>query len=145
MEMRKLFLVLAMASSLLATDIIIKDSKKTVEATIEKLENIVTKKGFTVFAVVNHQAGANKVRMKLPPSQEIIFGNPKMGTLLMKENMLVGLDLPIRVLVFQDEDLKTKIAYRNGTWLSEEHNLTKKKLINKMNFALENIIIEAGR
>ena len=143
--MRKLFLVLAMASSLLATDIIIKDSKKTVEATIEKLENIVTKKGFTVFAVVNHQAGANKVRMKLPPSQEIIFGNPKMGTLLMKENMLVGLDLPIRVLVFQDEDLKTKIAYRNGTWLSEEHNLTKKKLINKMNFALENIIIEAGR
>jgi len=143
--MRKLFLVLAMASSLLATDIIIKESKKTVEATIEKLENIVTKKGFTVFAVVNHQAGANKVRMKLPPSQEIIFGNPKMGTLLMKENMLVGLDLPIRVLVFQDEELKTKIAYRNGTWLSEEHNLTKKKLINKMNFALENIIIEAGR
>ena len=145
MEMRKLLLVVVMASSLFAADIIIKNSNKTVEATVEKLENIVTKKGFTVFAVVNHQAGANKVRMKLAPAQEIIFGNPKMGTLLMQENILVGLDLPIRVLVFQDEDLKTKIAYRNGTWLGEEHNLTKKKLINKMNFALENIITEAGR
>ena len=143
--MRKLLLLVALGLSLFANDIIVKDSSQTVERTIDKLQNIVGKKGFTVFAVVNHQKGADKVRMKMRPSEEIIFGNPKMGTVLMQENMLTGLDLPIRILVFQDKDLKTKIAYRDGTWLSREHNLTKKKLINKMNFVLDNITTEAGR
>jgi len=142
---RKLLLLVALGLSLFANDIIVKDSSQTVERTIDKLQNIVGKKGFTVFAVVNHQKGADKVRMKMRPSEEIIFGNPKMGTVLMQENMLTGLDLPIRILVFQDKDLKTKIAYRDGTWLSREHNLTKKKLINKMNFVLDNITTEAGR
>ena len=145
MEMRKLLLVLAVGVSLFANDIIIKKSNRTVEVTMNKLQNIVNKKGFKVFAVVNHQLGADKVRMKMPPSQEIIFGNPKMGTTLMLENMQAGLDLPIRVLVYQDKNLKTKIVYRDGTWLSNEHNLSKKKLINKMNFVLDNITTEAGR
>jgi len=143
--MRKVLLLVALGFSLFANDIIIKNSNQTVERTMDKLQNIVNKKGFTVFAVVNHQLGADKVRMKMRPSEEIIFGNPKMGTVLMQENMVTGLDLPIRVLVFQDKDLKTKIAYRDGTWLSSEHNLTKKKLINKMNFVLDNITTEAGR
>ena len=143
--MRKLLLLLALGVSLFANDIIIKNSSQSVERTMNKLQNIVGKKGFTVFTVINHQKGADKVRMKMRPSEEIIFGNPKMGTVLMQENMLVGLDLPIRILVFQDQDLKTKIAYRDGTWLSSEHNVTKKKLINKMNFVLDNITTEAGR
>ena len=143
--MRKLLLVLAVGASLLANDIIIKNSNKTVEKTMDKLQNIVDKKGFTVFCVINHQKGADKVRMKMPQAEEIIFGNPKMGTTLMLENMQAGLDLPIRVLVYQDKKLKTKIAYRDGTWLSNEHNLSKKKLINKMNFVLDKITTEAGR
>jgi len=145
MEMRKVILIATLAVSLFANEIILKSSDKSVDATMNKLQNIVTKKGFTVFAVVDHQAGANKVRMKLAPSKEIIFGNPKMGTVLMQEKMVVGLDLPIRVLVFQDKKSKTKIAYRDGTWLGNEHNLTKQKLLNKMNFALDNITTEAGR
>jgi len=143
--MRKIILIMALGLSLFANDIIVKNSSNSVEATMNKLQNIVTKKGFTVFAVIDHQAGATKVRMKLAPSKEIIFGNPKMGTVLMQEKMEVGLDLPIRVLVFQDKELKTKIAYRDGAWLNSEHNLTKQKLINKMNFALDNITTEAGR
>jgi uncharacterized protein (DUF302 family) len=145
MEMRKVILIAALAVGLFANDIILKSSNKSVEATMNKLQNIVTKKGFTVFAVINHQAGANKVRMKLAPSKEIIFGNPKMGTVLMQEKMEVGLDLPIRVLVFEDRDKKTKIAYRDGAWLNAEHNLTNTKLLNKMNFTLDNMIKEAGR
>ena len=143
--MKKVLLIAAMGLSLFANDIIIKNSQQTVERTMDKLQNIVNKKGFTVFAVINHQLGADKVRMKMSPSEEIIFGNPKMGTALMQENMVAGLDLPVRVLVFQDKSLKTKIAYRDGTWLSTEHNLTKQKLINKMNFVLDNITTEAGR
>ena len=145
MEVRKVILIMALVGALFANDIIVKKSAKTVEATMNKLENIVSKKGFTVFAVIDHQAGANKVRMHLDPSKEIIFGNPKMGTILMQEKMEVGLDLPIRVLVFQDKNRQTKIAYRDGSWLNSEHNLTKQKLINKMNFVLDKITTEAGR
>jgi len=145
MEVREFLLLLALGSALFANDIIVKNATNSVEKTMNKLENIVSKKGFTTFAIINHQAGANKVRMQLAPSREIIFGNPKMGTLLMQENMLVGLDLPIRILVYQDAKQKTKIAYRDGSWLNSEHNLTKIKLINKMNFVLDNITTEAGR
>jgi len=145
MAMRKIILIAVLAVGLFANDIIVKNSNNSVEATMNKLQNIVTKKGFTVFAVVDHQAGATKVRMKLPPSKEIIFGNPKMGTMLMQEKMTVGVDLPIRVLVFKDEKKKTKIAYRDGRWLDAEHNLTKKKVLNKMNFTLDNMTTEAGR
>ena len=144
MEMRKFLLLLALGSALLANDIIVKNSSQSVEKTMNKLENIVSKKGFTTFAIINHEAGANKVRLELAPSREIIFGNPKMGTLLMQENMQAGLDLPIRILVYQDAKKKTKIAYRDGSWLNSEHNLTKIKLINKMNFVLDNITTEAG-
>ena len=143
--MKKLLLIAVMGLSLFGNDIVVKNSKKTVEATMDKLQNIVNKKGFTVFAVINHQLGADKVRMKMAPSEEIIFGNPKMGTIIMQENMQAGLDLPIRILVYQDADQKTKIAYRDGTWLQNEHNITKIKLINKMNFVLDNITTEAGR
>lgn len=143
--MSKLFLIALLAAGLFANDIIVKSSNKSVEATMDKLQNIVDKKGFTVFAVVDHQAGAVKVRMKLPPSKEIIFGNPKMGTALMQEEMTVGLDLPIRVLVYQDAQQQTKIAYRDGSWLGAEHNLSKQKLLNRMNFTLDNMTTEAGR
>ena len=145
MEVRRFLLLLTLAGTLLANDIIVKEASDSVEKTMNKLENIVSKKGFTVFAIINHQAGANKVRMQLAPSREIIFGNPKMGTLLMQENMQAGLDLPIRILVYQDAKKTTKIAYRDGSWLSSEHNLTKIKLINKMNFVLDNITTQAGR
>ena len=145
MEMKKIVLLAILVSGLWANEIIVKHSNKTVEATMEKLENIVSKKGFTVFARINHQAGANKVRMKLSPSLELIFGNPKMGTILMQENPMVGLDLPIRVLVFEDKDKRTKIAYRDGDWLNAEHNLTNIKLLNRMNFTLDEITTEAGR
>lgn len=145
MEMRKVILLALLVSALSANEIIVKNSNKSVGATMEKLENIVSKKGFTVFARINHQAGANKVRMKLSPSLELIFGNPKMGTMLMQENPMVGLDLPIRVLVFENKDGRTKIAYRDGDWLNAEHNLTQTKLLNRMNFTLDDITTEAGR
>lgn len=145
MEMSKIVLIVALAVGLFANDIILKRSNNSVEATMNKLQNIVTKKGFTVFAVIDHQAGASKVRKVLAPSKEIIFGNPKMGTVLMQEKMEVGLDLPIRVLVFEDRDKKTKIAYRDGAWLDAEHNLTAKKLLNEMDYALDDMTTEAGR
>ncbi|MCJ7764527.1 MAG: DUF302 domain-containing protein [Thiovulaceae bacterium] len=143
--MKIIILLASLALTLSANGIIIKNSKNSVEKTMYMIQNIVTKKGFTVFAVVDHQANADRVRMHLAPSKEIIFGNPKMGTILMQENMMAGLDLPIRILVFSDKEEKTKIAYRDGEWLGMEHDLTKSALLNKMNFTLDNITTEAGR
>ncbi len=143
--MKTILLLVSLALALFADGIIIKNSQNSVEKTVNVIQNIVTKQGFTVFAIVDHQAGANKVRMKLPPSKEIIFGNPKAGTILMQENMAAGLDLPIRILVFEDSDNRTKIAYRDGDWLAAEHNLTAARVLNKMNFILDNITTEAGR
>jgi len=137
MEVRKLILLTICTAVLFANGIIIKKSDNSVEMTVNKIQNIITKQGFTVYAVVDHQAGANKVRMELPASKEIIFGNPKIGTILM--------DLPLRILVFQGRDRRTKIAYRDGTWLGSEHNLSQKRVLNRMNFMLENITTEAGR
>jgi len=145
MEVRKLILLTICTAVLFANGIIIKKSDNSVEMTVNKIQNIITKQGFTVYAVVDHQAGANKVRMELPASKEIIFGNPKIGTILMQEKMLTGLDLPLRILVFQGRDRRTKIAYRDGTWLGSEHNLSQKRVLNRMNFMLENITTEAGR
>ncbi|MBU1641930.1 DUF302 domain-containing protein [bacterium] len=145
MEVKKVLLLALLALSLFADGIIIKNSQNSVEKTVYILQNIVTKQGFTVYAIVDHQAGADKVRMQLPPSKEIIFGNPKAGTLLMQENMVAGLDLPIRILVFEDSDNRTKIAYRDGDWLAAEYNLTEKRVLNMMNFTLDNITTEAGR
>ena len=144
--MKKLLLVIVLVSTMFAGDIVVKKSRYSVEKTMNKLQNIVTKKGFTVFAIVDHQKGADKVRMKLRPSKEIIFGNPKMGTVLMQEKMEVGLDLPIRVLIYQDKRKRTVIVYRNGTWLNSEHNLTQStKLLKKMNYALDKMTTAAGR
>jgi len=145
MEVRKIILLTALAAALFAEGITVKVSANNVEKTVYRLQNIVTKKGFTVFAVVDHQAGSDKVRMKLPPSKEIIFGNPKTGTLLMQENMMTGLDLPIRILVFEDKDRKTKIAYRGGSWLGIEHKLSNTTLLNRIDFTLDEITTEAGR
>jgi uncharacterized protein (DUF302 family) len=145
MAVRKLILLTICSAVLFANGIIIKRSDNSVERTVDKIQNIVTKQGFTVFAIVDHQAGAKKVRMQLPASKEIIFGNPKTGTALMQEKMLTGLDLPIRILVFHDRDRRTKIAYRDGTWLGSEHNLSQRRVLNRMNFMLDNITTEAGR
>ena len=143
--MKTVILLVSLALTLFADGIIVKESQNSVEKTVYTIQNIITKKGFTVFAIVDHQAGANRVRMQLPPSKEIIFGSPEMGTSLMQENMMAGLDLPIRILVFEGKEKKTRIAYRDGGWLGAEHNLTKRALLNKMNFTLDNITTEAGR
>jgi uncharacterized protein (DUF302 family) len=75
----------------------------------------------------------------------IIFGSAKIGTPLMQQDMLTGLDLPIRILVFRDNDGKVKMAYRDGSWLQEKHIIDAPKLVAKLNKALNNITTKAGQ
>ena len=137
--MRKVLTILVLSVSLFANDIIIKSSDFSVDETIERIKSVVTKKGLSVFTVIDHKANAKGVNMKLNESKVIIFGNPKVGTLLMQEDMTIALDLPLRILVYKDHEQNVKVAYRNGTWIKSHHFLKEDALTNKVNAGMEKI------
>ncbi len=143
--MKKLLIVVALGVTLFANDIIIKESTCSVDKTVKNLKQILRKKGLGIFATINHQANAKMVGMHLRESKMVIFGNPKMGTALMQQDITTGLDLPLRVLVYKDHDGKVKMAYRDGTWLKSKHVLEAPKKVKKMNMALQKITSKAGQ
>jgi len=143
--MKKILLVVLCTISLMANDIIIKDSNYDVPQTVQNIKNIVVKKGLTVFSIVNHQANAKGVGMKMREAQVIVFGNPNIGTKMMQENILVGLDLPMKVLVYRDSANSVKVAYRNGSWLKETHELKNQKIASTVDGALGKITDKATK
>ena len=108
-------------------------SANSVGDTINKFEMIVKSKGMNVFAKINHTKGAMSIDKKLRPTQVLIFGSPKAGTPLMQENQTIGLDLPLRVLFWQDKNSDTWITYHKPVDVISSHNITnKQKIVNKM-------------
>jgi uncharacterized protein (DUF302 family) len=91
--------------------------------TMDRLETEVKAKGLTVFARVDHAAGAVKVGMTLRPTELLIFGNARGGTPLMQSNQTIGIDLPLRVLVWQDAAAKTWLSYNDPAWLIKRHGI----------------------
>lgn len=131
------FILPAVADSLQEQGVIAKKSMHSVVATLDKLEKIVKSKGFTVFARIDHAAGASKVGQSLRPTQVLIFGNPKIGTALISSAQSAGLDLPIRVAAWQDDAGQVWIAYNAPQWLADRHAISdKEKVIAKMTGAL---------
>jgi uncharacterized protein (DUF302 family) len=95
-----------------------------VTETVERLKALLSQKGIDVFAHIDHAAAAKKVGMPLRPTQVLIFGNPKAGTPLMQGRQTIGLDLPLRVLAWEDEGGKTWLTYRAVAELARRHDLT---------------------
>ena len=89
--------------------------------TMQRLEAAVRAKGFTVFAHIDHSAQAAQVSLKLPPTDLLIFGNPKGGTPLMRSNQTIGIDLPLKALVWQDEKGATWLSYNDPEWIVQRH------------------------
>jgi len=104
-----------------AVDLVTKTSPYPVNETMERLVAAVEKAGATVFARVDHAAGAMKIGGELAPNQMLVFGNPKIGTPIMQKNPAAGLDLPIRVVIFQDTDGTTTVAYHNPARIAEDY------------------------
>jgi uncharacterized protein (DUF302 family) len=98
-------------------------SAHSVKDTIDRVEAIVKSKGLTVFARVDHAAGAKEVGMPLAPTLLLIFGNPKGGTPLMQAKQQVGIDLPLKVLAWQDSGGKTWLGYNDPHWIAQRHRL----------------------
>jgi len=91
--------------------------------TMAKLEAEVMAKGMTVFAHVDHAAGAAAVGLQLRPTDLLIFGNARGGTPLMQAVQTVGIDLPLKVLVWQDAAGKTWLSYNDPGWLAARHGV----------------------
>jgi uncharacterized protein (DUF302 family) len=91
--------------------------------TLDRLEADVKAKGLTVFARIDHAAGAAAVGLSLLPTAVLIFGNARGGTPLMQSNQLIGIDLPLKVLVWQDTSGKTWLSYVDPGTLAQRYGL----------------------
>jgi uncharacterized protein (DUF302 family) len=91
--------------------------------TVRRLEATVKEKGLTVFARIDHAAGAAEVGLALRPTELLIFGNAKGGTPLMQAAQTIGIDLPLKALVWQDSAGNTWLSYNDPSWLAERHGL----------------------
>ncbi len=98
-------------------------SKYSVKQTLDRLEVALKAAGITIFARVDHAGGAAAVGMELRPTELLIFGNPKAGTPLMQADQMVGLDLPLRVLAWEDTTGKVNVTYNDVDWLAARYGL----------------------
>ena len=98
-------------------------SKHSVELTVERAKRIAEHNELRVFGVIDHAQNAADAGMELLPSQLIVFGNPSVGTELMNANPLIGLDLPLKLLVWKDQDGVVWISYSSAESMQKRHNL----------------------
>lgn len=147
--MRYLLLVLLMliALSSAATDgMQVRASDLSVNDTMNRLEHAVKQAGFTVMARIDHGAAAKKVDLVLPPTELLIFGKPKAGTLLMQAGPTAGLDLPLKYLVWQDADGKVQIGWNDMTWVASRHGIKgQEKVLAKIAGVLSKFADQAAK
>jgi len=106
------------------TDLVTLPSAFGLTETVERFKALLVQKNIELFAQVDHAAGARKVGLSLRPTQVLIFGNPKAGTPLMQDRQTIGLDLPMRTLVWEDEEGKVWLTYRPVADLARQHHIT---------------------
>jgi len=152
--MRKLLLIGLVGFALLGCDskkgtfLETVESQNDLPTAVAKLEKLIKDQGLTHFGTMDHKANALGVNMNLKPETVVVFGNPKMGTVLMNCNPSMGLDLPLRMLITTDYEGKTTIIYTNPEYWSLKHNIKDKNCLNiltKAKMALETLAEEVSK
>jgi uncharacterized protein (DUF302 family) len=110
--------------------IIDKPSNHSVDQTVENLKDILQSKGIKLFALIDHSGEAEKVGIKMRPTKLLIFGSPKAGTPLMLAAPSVAIDLPLKILVWQDDQGKVWVSFNSLEYLKERHGLPQDVLQN---------------
>jgi uncharacterized protein (DUF302 family)/uncharacterized membrane protein YidH (DUF202 family) len=110
--------------------IINKASNHSVDETVEKLKGILQAKGVTLFALVDHSGEAEKAGLKMRPTKLLIFGNPKGGTPVMVAAPSAAIDLPLKILVWEDAQGKVWAAYNSPSYLQQRHGIPQELLQN---------------
>ena len=99
-------------------------SHRSVDDTVAALEKILQAKGVTLFAVIDHSGEAEKAGLHMPPTKLLIFGNPKAGTPLMIASPSIAIDLPMKILVWEDADGTVQVSYNTAAYLQSRHGLS---------------------
>jgi uncharacterized protein (DUF302 family) len=113
-----------------ANGIVDKLSHHSVEQTVEKLKGILLSKGVMLFAIVDHSGEAEKVGLKMRPTKLLIFGSPKAGTPLMQAAPSVAIDLPLKILVWENEQSKVWVSFNSPAYLQQRHGIPPELLQN---------------
>jgi uncharacterized protein (DUF302 family) len=98
-------------------------SQHSVDDTVNRLKQMLEAKTVRIFAVIDHSGEAEKIGLHMPNTKLLIFGSPKAGTPLMLAAPLIAIDLPLKILVWEDADARVWITYNDPDFLSNRHNL----------------------
>lgn len=119
------FIAVVASPQIVSAEFLRKESAVPVKVTIDRLETILKERGFTIFARVDHAAGAKTVNMELRPTELLIFGNPQGGTPMMLIEQTMGASLPLRALAWQDAAGKVWLGYDAVADLAASRGLAK--------------------
>ena len=101
-----------------------------VDETMERLTRILAEKKVALFALIDHSREAEKVDMEMRPTKLLIFGNPKAGTPLMLAKLSIAIDLPLKILVWEDDRGRVWVSYNSPQYLQERHNIPRELMQN---------------
>jgi len=106
------------------------DSQFDALTSLERLEQAIAANGMTLFARIDHAEGARRAELFLPPTVILLFGNSKVGSPLMQKNRAIGLDLPLKLLVWEDDTGITHVTYNDADWLAARHSISESAMPN---------------
>ena len=135
-----LFLSLCCATAFVQADngLVTLKSHHSVTETLDLFESAIRDKGMTVFARIDHRKGAAGVGLELRPTEVLVFGNPKVGTLLMQSDQTAGIDLPLKALAWQDGQGAVWLSYNDPAWIVRRHDIKNRDaVVAKMQGALK--------
>ncbi len=133
-------LLVSLASLASAADglIVVKSPRRAAD-TMNRFEELVTQRGLTVFARVDHAAGALKVGKTLRPTEVLIFGNPKGGTPFMECAQSVGIDLPMKALVWEDASAQVWLGYNDPAFMAQRHGVAQCPVVENLRKTLSDL------
>ncbi len=133
-------LLMSLASLASAADgLIAVKSPHSAANTMNRFEELAKQRGLTVFARIDHAAGAAKVGKTLRPTEVLIFGNPKGGTPFMECAQSVGIDLPLKVLVWEDASAQVWLGYNDPAFLAQRHGVAQCPVVKNLRKALSGL------
>ncbi len=132
-----MMVLLVMSRSAWGADgLIAVESPFSPKETMDRLENLLQQKGMTIFARIDHAAGAKKVGKTLRPTELLIFGNPQGGTPFMECTQTVGIDLPLKALVWEDASGQVWLGYNDPAFLAARHEVAQCPVVVKLQKAM---------
>jgi uncharacterized protein (DUF302 family) len=116
-----------------------KKSIFSVEETIEKIKVFLKEKGIAIFSQINHAQNAKDIGLEMNDAQVIIFGNPKVGTLMMQKNLLLSLDLPLKIAVMKDDSGTIWVVYNSPEIFRERYDFSDSEILERIDAILDKI------